>query len=121
MKPNNSEKGERDEMTISTIDESQSRAAKVVGIASLCALVPAVVAEFYVRPQLVNSDNAAQTALNIVAHERLFRLGIASNPTVFPPYVVLIIALYVVLVPVNPPLALLAPGRGLCGPPPQGR
>jgi hypothetical protein len=49
----------------------------------------------------------------IVAHERLFRLGTASNLTVFALDVVLIIALYVVLMPVNRSLALLATGWGL--------
>lgn len=100
-------------MTISIIDESQRKAAKVVGLAYLCALVPAIFAEFYVRDHLIVFDNAAQTALNIVAHERLFRLGIASNLAVFAVDVALITALYVVLKPVNRSLALLAAGWGL--------
>ncbi len=100
-------------MTIGTIDESQRKAAKVVGFAYLFALVPAIFAEFYVRGHLIVFDNAAQTALNIVAHERLFRLGIASNLTVFAVDVALITALYVVLKPVNRSLALLAAGWGL--------
>jgi hypothetical protein len=100
-------------MTIIAFDESQSKAAKVVGFAYLFAIVPAVFAEFYVRAQLVKFDNATQTALNIVAHERLFRLGIASNLTVFAVDVVLITAFYVVLKPVNRSLALLALGWGL--------
>src|SRR4029453_1919460 len=50
---------------------------------------------------------------NIMAHERLFRLGTASNLTGFALDVVLIIALYVVLMPVNRSLALLATGWGL--------
>ena len=100
-------------MTIGTIDESQRKAATVVGFTYLFALAPAVFAEFYVRAQLVVFDNAAQTALNIVAHERLFRLGIASNLTVFAIDVALITALYVILRPVNRNLALLAAGWGL--------
>src|SRR5260370_6238199 len=48
-----------------------------------------------------------------MAHERLFRLGIASNLTVFALDVVLITALYVVLMPVNRSLASLALGWGL--------
>src|SRR6195256_455307 len=48
-----------------------------------------------------------------MAHERLFRLGTASNLTVFAIDVVLIMALYVVLMPVNRSLALLATGWGL--------
>src|SRR6476661_7271572 len=100
-------------MTISTIDESQHKAARIVGFAYLLALPPAIFAEFYVRSRLIAVDNAAQTARNIMAHERLFRLGTASNLTVFALDVVLIIALYVVLMPVNRSLALLATGWGL--------
>ena len=96
-----------------TIDESQRKAARVVGFAYLFALPPAVFAEFYVRTQLITSDNAAQTARNIMAHERLFRLGTASNLAAFAVDVVLIVALYVVLVPVHRYLALLAAGWGL--------
>jgi hypothetical protein len=100
-------------MTIGTIDESQRKAATVVGFAYLFALPPAVFAEFYVRARLIAVDNAAQTAQNIMAHERLFRLGIASNLTVFAVDVALIMALYAVLRPVHRNLALLAAGWGL--------
>ena len=100
-------------MTICTVDKSQRKAATVVGLCYLFALPPAVFAEFYVRTQLIAFDNAAQTAQNIMAHERLFRLGTGSNLTVFALDVVLIIDLYVVLMPVNRSLALLATGWGL--------
>jgi len=100
-------------MTSGTIDESQRKAARVVGFSYLLALVPAIFAEFYVRGRLVVADNAAQTAMNIVGHERLFRLGIASNLTVFAIDVALITALYVVLAPVHRRVALLALGWGL--------
>jgi len=100
-------------MAIADIDDSQRQAAKVVGFAYLGALLPAIFAEFYVRGNLVVSANAAQTALNIGAHERLFRLGIAGNLAVFAIDVALITALYLVLRPVNPRLALLATGWGL--------
>jgi hypothetical protein len=100
-------------MTNDSIDESQRKAAKVVGFAYLFALAPAIFAEFYARGHLIVFDNAAQTARNIVEHERVFRLGIASNLTVFAVDIALIIALYVVLKPVNRSLALLAAGWGL--------
>ena len=99
-------------MTV-TIDDSQRKAADVVGFAYVIALLPAVFAEFGVRHRLINYHDAAQTALNIVSHERLFRLGIASNLAVFAIDVALITALYVVLKPVNERLALLAAGWGL--------
>jgi Domain of unknown function (DUF4386) len=96
-----------------TANESQRKAARVVGLTYLGALAPAIFAEFYVRGQLVVSSDAAQTALNIVTHERLFRLGIASNLVVFALDVALITSLYVVLESVNRGLALMALGWGL--------
>jgi hypothetical protein len=89
------------------IEPSQRTAARVVGLTYLLALPPAIFAEFFVLGRLVSSD-AAETARNIVAHERLFRLGIASNLGVFTLDVVLIAALYVTLKPVHRGLALLA-------------
>src|SRR5437667_12100888 len=100
-------------MTIGTIDESQRKAATVVGFSYLFALPPAIFAEFYVRTELIAFDNATQTARNIMAHERLFRLGTASNLTVFAVDVVLIMALYVVLMPVNGIVACLVTGWGV--------
>jgi hypothetical protein len=70
-------------MTLNGITESQRRAAKAVGFVYLFVLVPAIFAEFYVLDKLVNLDSAAETARNIIAHERLFRLGVLSNLTVF--------------------------------------
>lgn len=90
------------------IDETQRKAARAVGFTYLFALVAGVFAEFYVRYRLVVSDNAAQTAQNILAHEGLFRLGVVANLTTFAADVVLITALYVVLRPVAPNLALAA-------------
>jgi len=89
------------------LDAIQRRWARVVGFSYVFALVPAVFAEFYVLGRLV-SDNAIVTAQNIIAHERLFRLGIASNLLVFATNVLLVTALYVVLERVNRRLALLA-------------
>ncbi|HVT03829.1 MAG TPA: DUF4386 domain-containing protein [Thermoanaerobaculia bacterium] len=100
-------------MSITNIDESQRKAATVVGFSYLFALPPAIFAEFYVRSRLIAFGNAAQTARNIMAHERLFRLGTASNLTVFAVDVALIVSLYVVLMPVDRSLALLATGWGL--------
>jgi Domain of unknown function (DUF4386) len=100
-------------MTIGAIDESQRKAATVVGFSYLLALPPAIFAEFYVRSHLIAFGNVAQTAQNIMTHGRLFRLGIASNLMVFAVDVVLIMALCEVLMPVNRSLALLATGWGL--------
>jgi hypothetical protein len=88
-------------------DAIQRRWARVVGFSYLFALLPSIFAELYVSGRLI-SDNAIVTAQNIIAHERLFRLGIASNMLVFAVDVVLVTALYLVLERVNRRLALLA-------------
>jgi hypothetical protein len=88
-------------------DAIQRRWARVVGFSYVFALVPSIFSEFYVSGRLV-SDDAVVTAQNIIAHERLFRLGIASNLLVFAADVVLVTALYIVLERVNRRLALLA-------------
>jgi hypothetical protein len=88
-------------------DAIQRRWARVVGFSYLFALLPAIFAEFYVSGKLVSGD-AIATAQNIIAHERLFRLGIASNLLVSAADVLLVTALYVVLERVNRRLALLA-------------
>lgn len=95
-------------MPISAVDESQRKAARVVGLTYLLALIPANFAELYVPLKLFVYDNAAETARNIMAHERLFRLGIASNLILFATDVVLLTTLYVVLKPVQRSVALLA-------------
>ncbi len=86
---------------MTAVDASQRKAAKVVGLVYLLVIPPAIFGE------------AAATALNLTAHERLFRLGTASNLAAFALDIVLFTALYVVLRPVSRNLALLAAFWGL--------
>lgn len=95
-------------MTIVTIDESQRRAAKVAGAAYLLSLAAAVTAQFGIRPRLMVAGNAAETAQNIIANERLFRINIACGVLYSLGVVVLLTALYVVLKRVSHHVALLA-------------
>jgi hypothetical protein len=95
-------------MIIGTIDGSQRTAARVAGFAYLLSLATEVVSEFRIRPQLFVAGNAAETARNILAHETLFRIGIASDLIYGIGTVVLLSALYVILKPVSRNLALLA-------------
>jgi hypothetical protein len=91
-----------------TIDQTQRSAARAVGYSYLIAMVLALFTGFYVLGHLIVAGDAAQTARNIIAHERLFRVGIASDLLAFAVDVVLIASLYLVLKPVNHGLALLA-------------
>jgi hypothetical protein len=93
-------------MISGAISESQRKAAKVVGAMYLFGFV-AVFDELYVRGRLISDNNAAETARNIMAHERLFRLGVAVDLLEMASMVVLLTALYVILKAVNQNLALL--------------
>ena len=94
-------------MTIGPIDQSQRTAAKVVGFAYLITFATVIYTRYGVLGSLL-TGNAAETAQNILAHEQLFRIGIAGYLFYCVCLVVLIAALYVVLKPVSRGLALLA-------------
>jgi hypothetical protein len=94
-------------MTIGTIDESQRKAARVVGLAYLITFATVVYVNFGIHDRLIVENNA-ETARNILAHERLFRIGIAGDLIYCAGVVALLTALYVILKPVNRGLALLA-------------
>ena len=95
-------------MTLRTIEPAQHTAARVAGFLYLLMMVTGVFAEFYALDPLIVANDAVQTAKNIVASETLFRLGIASDLITFAGDVALVLALYVVLKPINRNLALLA-------------
>src|SRR2546423_14356743 len=94
-------------MTICAVDESQRKAAKVAGFTYLFTLPFVVFANFAIHDRLIVAGNAAETAQNIMAHERLFRVSIACDLIYCAGLVVLLTALYVILQPVNRGLALL--------------
>src|SRR5437667_8842167 len=95
-------------MTIRTIDDSQRKAARVAGLTCLFTMAIVVFANFGIHERLIVAGNPAATAQNIIAHETLFRIGIACGLIYPVGLVVLLTALYVILKPVNRNLALLA-------------
>ncbi len=95
-------------MVISTIDESQRRAARAAGLAYVFSTAAVLSVQFGIRSRLIVAGQAAETARNIAAHERLFRTYIAGDLLYCVGIVVLLTALYVILKAVNRNLALLA-------------
>jgi hypothetical protein len=95
-------------MTLSGIDESQRKAARVAAIACLISFVTVVAVNFGIFARLIIGGNPAESARNILAHETLFRIGIAGDVVYCVGVVVLLTALYVILKPVSQNLALLA-------------
>ena len=94
-------------MTTSTIDNSQRTAAKVAGWSGLLTFAIVVFGNFVLLNPLTVPGNAAATAQNIVAHETQFRITVVCFLTYSLGFVVLLSALYVILRPVNPGLALV--------------
>jgi hypothetical protein len=95
-------------MTIGAIDDSQRKAARIAGLAFPISFITVVAANFGIFARLMVSGNPAQTAKNILAHETLFRIGVAGDMVYCLGVVVLLTALYVILKPVDQTLALLA-------------
>jgi hypothetical protein len=94
-------------MTPSAIEPAQQTAAKIAGLAFPISFATVVAVNFGIFARLI-SDNPAETARNILAHQTLFRIGIAGDMVYCVGTVVLLAALYVILKPVSQNLALLA-------------
>jgi hypothetical protein len=91
-----------------TITQEQRTAARVAGFMYLFLGALAAFAEFYVRSGILVYGDAAQTANNIIASERLFRIGIASDLIGGACNAILAVAFYTMLKQVSSSLALLA-------------
>jgi hypothetical protein len=94
-------------MTITIIDNSQRTAAKVAGWSGLLTFAIVVFGNYVLLNPLFIPSDAAQTAQNILAHQTQFRITVVCFLTYSLGVVVLLSALYVVLKPVNPGLALV--------------
>lgn len=94
-------------MTLPAIEPAQRTAARLVGLLYLLTNATAIFA-FTVRGQLIVRGDAVQTARNIAASERLFRVGIVAELITIAAVITLVAASYVVLKPINRNAALLA-------------
>ena len=94
-------------MTNQITDISPRNAARIAGYGYLIIIILAVFAEFFVRSSLVVPGDATATINNIMANEMQFRLGVCSYLIAAIFDVVVAVALYVLLKPVNKSLALL--------------
>jgi Domain of unknown function (DUF4386) len=74
---------------------SRRQAARIAGYGYLAIFVLAIFANFFVRERLIEPDDAAATASNIIGSEALFRLGLVGFLVVFVLDLVIAWALYV--------------------------
>ena len=91
-----------------TLDESPRLLARVAGVFYLLTIVCGVFAELFVRGAVMVRGDAAATAANIVAHESLYRSGVAADLVMLLCYIVVTVLFYVLFEPVDRVLSLLA-------------
>lgn len=90
-------------------------AARIAGVLYLIVIVTGIASEIFVRERLIVAYNAAATAENILRHERLFRLGFASDLFGLLCVIPLVLLLYELFEIVNARIALLAVFFSLVG------
>src|SRR5512140_1343939 len=93
---------------VGIIDDPQRKAARIAGLAYIISFGIVVAVNFGIFARLIVRANPAETAQNILAHEQLFRIGIAGDIIYCIGVIVVLSALYVVLRPVDRYLALFA-------------
>jgi hypothetical protein len=90
-----------------SIEPAQQIAARIVGFLYLFTNATAIFA-FSARGKLIVPRDAVQTATNIAASERLFRLGIATELITVVGVIILVWGLYVILKPIDRNVVWLA-------------
>jgi len=95
-------------MTTSTIEQSPQLYARIGGVFYLIIIIVGLFGEAFVRDRLIVSGDATATAVNIMAHESLWRFHIATELFLLICAIALLLILFVLLRPVSRDLALLA-------------
>ena len=95
-------------------EASTSPKARAIGVVYLLYFLTAFFAAFLTKGIVVSGD-AAATANNILAHESLYRSGLAVDFSANALYIVLTALLYTLFEPVNRSMSLLAAFFSLVG------
>jgi hypothetical protein len=102
-------------VTMERIAEASLRPrARITGVVYLLYFLTAILGEFFLRGLVVDGD-AAATATNILAHESLFRMGLATGLIATAFYIAVTARFYDLFKPVNRSLSLLAAFFSLVG------
>lgn len=89
--------------------------ARTAGAFYLITIIAGVFAEVFVRGALVVRDDAAATATNILAHEPLYRSGLAADLIMLACYLAVTLLFYDLFKPAGRSLSLLAAFFSLVG------
>ena len=101
-------------MTDRTVEASPHPKARITGVVYLLYFLTAILAVFFIRGLVVSGD-AAATASNMLAHERLFRLSVAVGLIATAFYIAVTALFYGLFKPVNRSISLLAAFFSLVG------
>jgi hypothetical protein len=102
-------------MTDRTVETSPRLWARLAGAFYLITIIMGVFAEVFVRGALVVRDDASATATNILAHEPLYRSGLAADLIMLACYIAVTLLFYDLFRPVGRSLSLLAAFFSLVG------
>jgi hypothetical protein len=95
-------------------EASPRRKARITGVVYLLYFLTATSGEFFLKGIVIEGD-AAATATNILAHQALFRLGLATGLIATACYIAVTALLYGLFRPVNRSLSLVAAFFSLVG------
>ncbi len=88
-------------MTNHIADMSPRKAAKIAGVVYLICIVLGIFSNIFVRQTLIAPGDATTTVNNIMANESLFRLGFMGDLLFLTFWLLLPLALYKLLKPIN--------------------
>ncbi len=88
--------------------------ARITGVVYLLYFLTAISGEFFLKGIVIEGD-AAATATNILAHQTLFRLGLATGLIATACYIAVTALFYVLFEPVSRSLSLVAAFFSLVG------
>src|SRR5438309_8754498 len=95
-------------MTSRSIETSPQLYARIGGVLYLIIIIVGLFGEAFVRDRLIVSGDATATAVNIMAHESLWRFHVATELFLLICAIALLLILFVLLRPISRDLALLA-------------
>lgn len=95
-------------MTTRTVEVSPQVYARIAGILYLIIIIAGALGQIFIRGKLIVAGDAVATAGNLMASQSLWRIGIAGDLLMHVLDIPLMLALYLLLKPVNKYLAVSA-------------
>ena len=95
-------------MTTRTVEVSPQVYARIAGILYLIIIIAGALGQIFIRGKLIVAGDAIATAGNLMASQSLWRIGIAGDLLMHVLDIPVMLALYLLLKPVNKPLAVSA-------------